>query len=104
MTMDRDEPRLTAAATTDGLPVAPSLGPALSGVRAPRTHPRVDRRTVALCGVAVLVAVAAGVVAQLLTPPIGPGTNPPLFRRFEAPLTPPARQHPGAGGGGGPLL
>src|SRR2546426_1043638 len=63
------------SSTTDGLPVAPSMGPALLAVRAPHQTTAVGPRTVYICGLAVGVAVAASAVAQLLTRLIGFITN-----------------------------
>src|SRR5262245_15845235 len=55
------------SSTTEGLPVAPSLGPALAALRVPRAASRVDRRVVWLCGLSVALALAAGGAAELLT-------------------------------------
>src|SRR5437868_2220630 len=49
------------------LPLAPSMGPALENVRAPTVLEPVDRRVVLISGVSILLAIAAGFVAQLLT-------------------------------------
>src|SRR4051794_41840596 len=100
----RDGERLEEIATTDGVAPAPSLAPALASVRAPRRHPAVDRRTVAICGVAVAGAVGAGVVADVLTPLIGLITHPFFYRRGEARFTSPPGDHPGAGVIRGPLV
>lgn len=59
--------RIEEAATGEaGLPVAPSLGPALEFVHVPIQLSRVGLRSVFLCGLAGLLAVAAGLVAQVL--------------------------------------
>jgi CIC family chloride channel protein len=56
---------------TAGLPVAPSMGPALDSVLKPFEAPRepavVDRRVAFIAGLAILIAIAAGFIAQLLT-------------------------------------
>jgi len=91
----RDGERLEDIATSDGVSPAPSLAPALAAVRAPRRHPRVDRRTVGICGVAVVVAIGAGFVAELLTRLIGLITNLAFYGRFEARFTSPAANHLG---------
>src|SRR3954468_8834602 len=88
-----DDP--AAAGTSDGVAVAPGLAPALASVRAPRRHPRVDRRTVAICGVAVVVAIGAGFVADLLTRLIGLISNLAFYGRVEARFTSPAANHLG---------
>jgi len=91
----RDGERLEEIATTDGVAPAPSLAPALASVRAPRRHPAVDRRTVAICGVAVAVAIGAGFVADVLTRLIGLITNLFFYGRVEARFTSPAGNHLG---------
>jgi H+/Cl- antiporter ClcA/CBS domain-containing protein len=75
--------------------VAPSLGPALASVRAPREAPVVDRRTVWISGVAILVAICAGFIADVLTRLIGLITNLAFYGRFEARFTSPAANHLG---------
>lgn len=92
---ERKQERLDDSATAAGLAVAPSLAPALAAVRAPRTHPRVDRRTVAICGVSVAVAIAAGFIADVLQRLIGLITNLAFYGRVEARFTSPAANHLG---------
>jgi CIC family chloride channel protein len=84
--------RIGDAATADGLAVAPSLGPALESVRAPREHPRVDARVVWLCGVSVAVAAGAGVMAELLTRLIGLITNLAFYGRVDRRASPRPRR------------
>jgi H+/Cl- antiporter ClcA len=60
---------------TNGIPVAPSLGPALESVAAPTRSAPVDRRTVLLCALAVVLGVAACCVAQVLVKLIALITN-----------------------------
>jgi len=91
---ERKQGRADAGAG-DGLAVAPSMAPALASVRAPRVHPRVDRRTVWICGVAVAVAIAAGFVADVLTRLIGLITNLAFYGRVEARFVSPADNHLG---------
>ncbi len=64
------------------LPVAPSLGPALENVRALTVLEPVDRRVVFISGIAILLAIAAGFVAQLLTRLISFFTNLAFFGRL----------------------
>ena len=54
------------ASTTEGLPVSPSLGPALEAADVPVQTGLVDRRTVFLCLLSVGVAIAAALAAQAL--------------------------------------
>src|SRR5665213_4584482 len=48
------------------LPIAPSIGPALDSAQMPVEIRPVDGRVAWLCGLAIVVALAAGVVAQIL--------------------------------------
>jgi len=68
-------------ATTDALPVAPSLAPTLEAARVPAERSLVDARVVLISALAVLVAVAAGFVAQALTRLIGLVTNVAFYGR-----------------------
>ncbi|MFP2931587.1 chloride channel protein, partial [Pyxidicoccus sp. 3LG] len=71
------------------LPVAPSMGPTLAGVRAPRAVEPVDRRVVFISALAVVLALAAGLVAQGLGALIHLFTNLAFFGRFSvAPVSP----------------
>lgn len=55
------------SSTTEGLPVAPALGPSLEAAHIPRRTTPVDRRVVQVIFIAVLIALVAGVVARGLT-------------------------------------
>jgi H+/Cl- antiporter ClcA len=79
-----------AASTTDGLPVAPSLNVALQAVHAPRQATLVGRRVVLLSGLAIVVAFAAALIAQLLTALIGVITGMVFYGRWSAALISPA--------------
>src|SRR3954471_8320528 len=76
--------------TTEGLPIAPSLGPALSGARVPPERALVDRRVVFICALSILVAIGAGFVAQALTRLIGLVTNLAFYGRVSATFASPA--------------
>jgi chloride channel protein, CIC family len=76
--------------TTDGLPVAPTLGPALASARIGPRAALVDRRVVFISVVAIVVAVAAGVVARWLTDLIGLITNVAFYGRFSDAFVSPA--------------
>jgi CIC family chloride channel protein len=54
------------AATTEGLPVAVSLGPTLNSASVPIESSLVDRRTIFICLLSVGLAVLAGLIAQVL--------------------------------------
>ena len=78
-----DEP--TDATTTEGLPVAPSMGPALEAEHlAPGPTSVLDARALRLCGLAVVLALAAGLVAQLLQRLIFLCTNLAYYGRLSA--------------------
>src|SRR3954469_9834784 len=76
--------------TTEGLPVAPSLGPELSEARIPPERALVDRRVVFICLLSVVIAGIAGVVAQVLTRLIGLVTNLAFYGRLSASFSSPA--------------
>jgi chloride channel protein, CIC family len=78
------------ASTTDGLPVAPALGPALEAVRAPVETRPIDRRVVLVAGVAVVIGAAAGLIAQALTALIALLTNAAFFGRVSIAESSPA--------------
>ncbi|HET7462130.1 MAG TPA: chloride channel protein [Longimicrobium sp.] len=94
--MDGGMERVESGATVGGLAVAPSMGAALASVRAPREAPRVDGRTVWLCGVCIVVAMAAAVVADVLTRLIGLITNLSFYGRVDTGFASPAGHHLGA--------
>ncbi len=74
----------------DGLPVAPSLEPALRNLRLPRTDLESPRRSLTLCGLAVLVALGSAIAAELLQALIGLITNLAYFHRWSTALVSPA--------------
>jgi H+/Cl- antiporter ClcA/CBS domain-containing protein len=85
------------SSTTDGLPVAPSMGPGLAAVGVPRAGAAgVDRRVVAMSGIAVIVAIGAALIAQVLTALIGLVTNFAFYGRASAAFVDPAEHHRGA--------
>ena len=58
------------ASTAGGVPVAPGLRAVLETGAGPDGR-AVDRRTAVVCGLAIVVAIGAGLAAQLLTALIG---------------------------------
>src|SRR5437660_244387 len=85
---------LTGASSTGGVPVAPGLG--ALGVGGPETR-GVDRRTAVISALAILIALGAGVVAQMLTRLIGFFTNLAFYGRWSTQFTSPAQNHLGLG-------
>ena len=90
---NHEEP--TDAATVGGLPISPSLGPALDAVRMPNTTPVVDRRVAIITGLAIGLAVVAGLVARVLTRLIALVTNFAFLQRFSSEPVAPADHHLG---------
>src|SRR4051794_15113900 len=82
-------------ATTDALPVAPSLAPTLAVAAVAPHRPLVDGRVVLLCAISLLLALAAGVIAQLLTRLIALFTNLFFYGRFASGFASPAGNHLG---------
>jgi len=93
---DPRPPRVEAAATTDALPLAPSMGATLEAARVPRRSTLVDRRVVLTATVAVVIAIAAALIAQLLTALIGLVTNLAFHGRWSTEFSSPAGNHLGA--------
>ncbi|WP_242515808.1 chloride channel protein [Sorangium cellulosum] len=82
-------------AAAEGIPVAPSMGPALEDLRVPTPGAAVDRRVVLLSGLAVAIAGAAFLAAELLTALIAVITNLAFFGRLSAAPASPAESHAG---------
>lgn len=78
------------ASTTPGLPIAPTLGPALAQLGIRRRVALFDRRAVALCGIAVAVGMVADGLARLLSALIGLVTNLAYYGRLSTALVSPA--------------
>src|SRR5947207_1240629 len=85
----------SASSTTEGLPVAPSMGPALHAVRAPQAATTLGPRTLLFCGLAAGLAIAAALVAQLLGLLISLVTNLSFYGRLSASAASPAGNHLG---------
>ncbi|HZL21405.1 MAG TPA: chloride channel protein, partial [Polyangia bacterium] len=79
------------------LPIAPSIGPALDSAQMPVEIRPVDGRVAWLCGLAIVVALAAGVVAQILVRLIGLITNLAYYGRLSTAFVSPADNHLGWG-------
>ncbi|MBS1961548.1 MAG: chloride channel protein [Bdellovibrionales bacterium] len=78
------------SSSTDGLPIAPSLGPSLEAAHIHRHSPLVDRRTSLLCVLSAVLAVVATGVAYALTRLIGLITNLSYYGRFSTEFSSPA--------------
>ena len=73
---------LEGAATSEGVPVAPSMGPVLDRLRVPVDRTLIDRRAVLVCAMSVALALTTGFIAQLLMAIINLVTNLSFFGRF----------------------
>jgi H+/Cl- antiporter ClcA/CBS domain-containing protein len=78
------------ASTTEGLPVAPSLGPTLADADLASRAALVTQRDVLIVALAAALAVAAGAIAQLLTRMIGLVTNLAFYGRLATDFVSPA--------------
>jgi H+/Cl- antiporter ClcA/predicted transcriptional regulator len=85
----------TRASTTDGLPVAPSMGPTLDLAHVPHQRAENQRRIVLISGIAILVAFGAGLVAIALIHLIGLITNIAFHGRLSTSFASPAGNHLG---------
>src|SRR3954471_17737926 len=84
------------ASTTEGLPVSPSMGPALEAADIPAQSALVDKRVMIICGISVLLAIAAAFIAQALMSLINLVTNISFYGRFSVLSASPAQNHLGA--------
>ncbi|MCU1281872.1 MAG: Chloride channel protein [bacterium] len=82
-------------ATTEALPIAPSLAPALAAAHLPPRSTLVDGRVVFICALAIAVAACAGAIAQALTRLIGLFTNLFFYGRLSTAFVSPAGHHLG---------
>src|SRR6476469_3787932 len=76
------EREVERSSTTDGLPVATGLEPALEAEHIPARPSLVDRRVVFLCLLSIVLALAAGVVAVGLMKLIALVTNLSFYGLF----------------------
>ncbi len=95
MSEDSTERADSEEAEREGLPIAPGMEMALEEMRVPQPYAPVDQRVWFVSGVAVVVAVFAGLVAQFLTRLIGVFTNLSFYGRFSTQFTSPAGNHLG---------
>jgi chloride channel protein, CIC family len=83
-------------ATTEALPVAPSLAPTLEAADLPPRSTLVDGRVVFICGLSIALALCAGAIAQLLMRLIALFTNLFFYGRLSLATVGPAGNHLGA--------
>lgn len=92
-----DDPKhhIEKASTTEGLPVAPSLEPAFEQAHVTAHKTAIDFAVVRITALAMVVAVAAGGIAQGLTALIGFITNLAFYGRISTQFVSPAGNHLG---------
>ncbi len=78
------------ASTTPGLPVSPSMGPAIEAASVGGEASLVDRRLLLICGISVPLAAAAAVIAYVLVHLIALITNLSFFGRLSVEEVSPA--------------
>jgi H+/Cl- antiporter ClcA len=86
---------LESAATSEGLPVSPSMGPVIDRARLPVERTLIDRRAVVICAMCIVLAFVTGIVAQLLVAIINLVTNAAFFGRLSVRAVSPAQHHLG---------
>ena len=89
------EPDLEGGASTEGVPVAPSLAPTFEAARVPLERSTVDSRVVVISAWAIFLAVITGFVAQGLVAIIGLVTNISFYGRLSFAFVTPANNHLG---------
>jgi H+/Cl- antiporter ClcA/CBS domain-containing protein len=93
--MEKRNELITDVSTTDGLPLAPSLAPALRQFEAPRVTYLVDQRVLFICCISGIVAVISALTAKGLMCLIGLITNLSFYGRLSSALQSPADNHLG---------
>ena len=92
-----DPERSNPISSTGGLPVSPSLEPALAAAHVPRVTSVIGPRVLFISALAIGVAFVAGIVARVLVAMIALVTNVAFFGRFSARSASPADNHLGWG-------
>jgi chloride channel protein, CIC family len=86
---------IAASSSTEGLPLAPSMGPALRSVLAPQVTIEIGSRTVFLSVIAIAIGLSAGIIAQILLALIGLITSLCFYGRLTTQFLSPAANHLG---------
>jgi len=89
------EKEVEKASTTNGLPVAPSMGPSLASLKTPPRATTLAPRILLVCLICVFLGAAAAVIAQWLMKLIGLVTSVSFFGVWSAQPTSPAGNHLG---------
>src|ERR1700689_1051680 len=86
---------IAGSSSTEGLPIAPSMGPALKTILTPQHTTAVNGRVVFITLIAVVIGLAAGLIAQILLRLIGLITNLSFYGRPTTHFSSPAGNHLG---------
>ena len=95
---------ISDSSTTEGLPIAPSMGPVVASVRAPLEHSVVTSRVAVMSGLAILLGVTAGFIAEGLIKLIRLITNLSYFGSFSFEASRPSAELLGPWSIGVPVL
>jgi chloride channel protein, CIC family len=87
--------KISDSSSTEGLPIAPSMGPTLSSILTPRRTTVVNGRVVFISVIAVAIGLTAGLVAQILLRLIGLITNVSFYGRLSPQFVSPTQNHLG---------
>ncbi len=82
-----------ALTPTDGIPVAPSIAPALATVEAPPSYQPIDKRVVYIALLSIGAGAGAAVIARVLTELIGLITNLAFLGRWSMAFSAPTTEH-----------
>jgi H+/Cl- antiporter ClcA len=91
-----DHPHLRDEASTDALPVSPSLGISLDAARMPRRSTLVEARVLWITLLAIVLGIGSGLIARLLVALINLVTNAAFYARWSVESVSPAGHHLGA--------
>ncbi|HEY1697127.1 MAG TPA: chloride channel protein [Polyangiaceae bacterium] len=95
MTARDDEEARASERGSGRLPVAPSMGPALGTIHTPAERGNVDKRTLAVSGLAIGLGLASALIARVLVSLIGIITNLAFYGRWSTTFASPADNHLG---------
>ncbi len=80
---------------SDFIPISPSLENTLESFGIPEPSPLINKRTLFICAMAVIVAIASAFAGQILVMLIGLITNISFYGKFSTAFTSPAENHLG---------
>lgn len=87
--------RIRNSSTKEGIPLAPSMGPTLESLYLPKELPAFGIRSVYISLISILLGIAGGIIAQILTRLIGLITNLSFYGRWSTEFSSPAGNHLG---------